>query len=150
MNRFLLLVLMSGTVFAAADWRAVELGHGQQSTWATMQNVVVRDTAAFRAAWTQLYPMAASRPALPRIDFRKWRVIVVAAGTRPTGGYRLALASGRVTRDSAFIAVTLYTPPRGCGVIEQLTSPAVAVATPATPAAFRVVVDERPDTVRCN
>lgn len=142
--------LAFAAVLATAPWRAVELGRSQQAAWTEPHVTAYRDSAAFRAGWNQLFPIGSTRPSAPRIDFRKSRVIIVATGTKPTGGYRLSLASARATRDSAFISVTLYTPPRGCGVTEQLTSPALAVATPARPAAFRVTVLARPDTIRCN
>jgi len=138
--------------FAAGTpaWRARELGHSEIAAWDSSQNVVIRDAARFRDAWTQLFPVSAQRPALPLVDFAKWRVIVVASGTRLTGGYRLALDSGRVVRDSAMIFVTLRTPARGCAVAEQLTTPAVAIATPVQPAAYRIIFHERADNSRCH
>lgn len=142
--------LAFAAVVVTAPWRVVELGRSQQASWTEPHVTAYRDSAAFRAAWIQLFPIGSTRPAAPRIDFRKSRVIIVATGTKPTGGYRLSLATARATRDSAFISVTLYTPPRGCGVTEQLTSPALAIATPVRPAGFRVTVLARPDTVRCN
>ena len=112
--------LALAAVMATAPWRAVELGRSQQASWTEPHVTAYRDSTAFRAAWIQLFPIGSTRPSAPRIDFRKSRVIIVATGTKPTGGYRLSLASARATRDSAFISVTLYTPPRGCGVTEQL------------------------------
>ena len=131
-------------------WHATELGHGTQTAWNTAQAIVIRDTAAFRDAWTRLYPNTSRRPARPAIDFSKYRVFIVTAGAKPTGGFRMALSNAVVARDSALVTVTLFTPPTGCGVTEELTTPAVAIAVPAAPVPFRIIAHERADTVRCN
>lgn len=133
-----------------AAWHATELGHSPQTGWDAAQTVVIRNAMAFTAAWAQLYPLAARRPARPAIDFSKYRVLIVAAGTKPTGGFRMALSEALVVRDSAQINVTLFTPGEGCSFTEALTSPAIAIAVPLKPAAFRVISHERADTVRCN
>jgi hypothetical protein len=138
------------TIASGPAWRARELGHSALSGWDSSQTVVVRSPGAFRAAWLKLYPVAALRPALPLVDFSRWRVMFIAAGAKPTGGYTLSLNGGRLAGDSALIDVALRTPPPGCGVIEQLTTPAVAIATPTAPAAFRIILHERADTARCH
>ncbi|MGH7593162.1 MAG: protease complex subunit PrcB family protein [Gemmatimonadales bacterium] len=135
---------------AVPRWHAAELGHGQQAVWTMPQILIYRDSASFRSAWGQLFPAAVSRPALPAVDFAKWRVILIAAGTKPTGGYYLTLASGQLVRDSAVVTVTVHTPAPDCGVTEALTSPAVAIAMPIVPAPFRIVFHERADSARCN
>lgn len=134
----------------AATWQATELAHSAMSGWSTAQTLVVQDSAAFVRAWEQLYPIASFRPTLPPMDFAKNRVFIVAAGTKPTGGHRLALSGAEVVGDSALISVTLFTPPPGCSVSEALTTPALAIAVPVTPIPFRIIFHERADTVRCN
>lgn len=134
----------------AADWHAAELGHSQLAIWTAPQTLVYRDSGSFRTAWAQLYPVAGSRPALPAVDFAKWRVIIAAIGTKPTGGYSLTLERGQVVRDSALLTMTIHTPPKNCGVTEELTRPAVAIATPTTPVPFRIILQERADSARCN
>ena len=131
------------------SWHAAELGHGESSVWAATATTVYRDPAAFRAGWAQLYPVAAFRPALPAVDFTKWRVVIAAIGTRPTGGYFLTLERGQVVSDSAVLMVTLHAPPKGCAVTEELTRPAIAIATPLAPAPFRIIFAERTDSTRC-
>jgi len=138
-----------GAIVAMA-WHASELGHSGQSKWDTAQTLVYRDSAAFRGAWTQLYPIASMRPALPAIDFTKYRVLIVAAGNRPTGGFRMALSEGHLAGDTALVTVTMFTPPAGCGVTQEITTPAIAIATPKFPASFRIITRTRADTVRCN
>jgi hypothetical protein len=143
-------LIVAGVITAAAPWHAAELGHSARSSWTTAQTLVYHDSAAFRGAWAQLFPVPTLRPALPAIDFTKSRIFVVAAGNRPTGGFRMALDEAHVAGDSALITVTLFTPPAGCGVMQEITAPAVAIAAPALPTAFRITTRTRPDTVRCN
>ena len=133
-----------------SDWRVRELGHSWQGGSDTPQTVVIRDSATFHAAWLRLFPPATRPPEMPQIDFRIERVFLVASGTRPTGGFRVALSDAAALRDSAIIGVTLFTPAAGCAVTEALTSPAVVLAVPVAPVPFRVTSHERPDTVRCN
>ncbi len=142
--------VVAAVVAAAAPWRAAELGASARSNWTTAQTLVYQDSAAFRGAWAQLYPVPALRPALPAVDFTKSRVLVVAAGNRPTGGFRVALDEAHVAGDSALITVNLFTPAAGCGVMQEITAPAVAIVAPVLPTAFRIITRTRPDTVRCN
>ena len=144
------LSLVAISAIGSAAWHASVLGSSTQGSWTTAQTIVIRDNAAFRAAWSQLYPMAARRPALPAVDFERYRVLIVAAGSKPTGGYRLALSNAAMIKDSAVITLTFFTPPSGCGVTQDITTPAIALAMPVAPLPFRINSQERADTVRCN
>ena len=144
------LILTMAALLADTRWHAAELGHSAQSSWSEPQTLLVGDSATFRGAWDQLFPIPSMRPALPAVDFARYRVFVVAAGTRPTGGYRLALDEGHVVGDTALIAVNEVTPPAGCSVMQLITTPAVAIAVPNTPIGFRITTHVRPDSARCN
>lgn len=144
------MLLLAAGAIAGAPWHASELGRSARTSWSTPQTLVYRDNAAFRAAWAQLFPVPSMRPALPAVDFRKYRVFIVTAGNRGSGGYRLVLDEGHVVGDTAQITVTEYTPAPGCSYTQDITSPAVAIAAPRAPSGFRIVTHVRPDTVRCN
>ncbi len=149
------LVIGYCTVILAAvgrtgPWRAAELGHSNQAEWTTPSVTPIGDAATFKAAWVQLYSVQAFRPAVPAVDFHSWRVILVALGSRPSGGYSARLDSARVVNDTAVIVVGVVTPPKGCAVSMELTTPAVAIATPAVPLPYRIVFHERADSARCN
>ncbi|MEO6222517.1 MAG: hypothetical protein ABIP90_04650, partial [Vicinamibacterales bacterium] len=53
----------------------------------TPERLVIRNLAAWGAAWAQIHARQVPAPPLPTIDFSTRTVIVVAMGTRPTGGY---------------------------------------------------------------
>jgi hypothetical protein len=154
MIRFGLWFAAVGIVAAGARtipaWHAAELGHSQVAIWTAPQTLVYRDSGSFRAAWVQLFPVAGLRPAMPAIDFGTWRVIIASVGTKPTGGYYLSLERGQVVRDSALLTVIVHTPPRNCGVTEELTQPAIAIATPIAPIPFRIAFHESAGRARCN
>jgi protease stability complex PrcB-like protein len=133
-----------------APGHAVKLGVSGQSGWTRAQTTEARDSASLRRGWQQLFPAISSRPALPGIDFTTTRVIFIAAGSRPTGGYRFDLVGSTIRRDSAIVTLTLFTPPAGCGVTQELTAPAMAIALPTLPGPYRIITRERRDTVRCN
>jgi hypothetical protein len=145
----------AGAAMAAAGaragtvWQAVELGHSEMAIWTEPQTRVYRDAGSFRSAWSQLYPVAGLRPVLPAIDFRTRRVIITSVGTKPTGGYRLTLEDGQAMRNSAVLTVTIHTPPRNCAVTQELTMPAIAIATPLSPVRFRIIYHERADSALC-
>lgn len=143
-------ILLVAGVLAGVPWHAAELGHSARSNWSAPQTLIYRDSAAFRGAWAQLFPIPSLRPALPAIDFARYRVFIVVSASRPTGGYRLALDEGHVVGDTALITITAFTPPAGCGVTQEITAPAVAIAVPSSPTGFRIITRTRPDTVRCN
>jgi PrcB C-terminal len=135
---------------AVAPWGAIQLATSVRSGWTDPATVVITDSAGLRSGWARLFEGTSLRPPPPRIAFAKDRVVIVAAGTRPTGGFTLRFDSAAVVRDSALIWVTLHTPPPGCGVTQELTAPAVAIAMPREPAPLRVVTRERPDSVQCD
>jgi len=147
-------ILAAGLALLAArvpviGWSAVELGSSVRSAWTSPRQIIYSDSAAFRRGWSDLFSTASMRPALPVINFNALRVLVVAAGSKPSGGYTIRLDSARATRDSALIYVSLRTPPPGCGVTQEITSPAVAIAVPNVPKRLHVITRERPDSVRC-
>lgn len=133
-----------------APGHAVGLGVSGQSAWTHAQITETHDSAALRRSWQQLFPAPSLRPALPVVDFTATRVIFVAAGSRPTGGYRFELAGAAIRHDTAIVTLTLFTPPAGCGVTQELTAPAIAIALPTIPGPYRITTRERRDTVRCN
>jgi hypothetical protein len=143
-------ILVAAATFIGVPWHATEIGRSPQGKWTTPQTLVYQDSAAFRDAWAQLFPVPSLRPALPAIDFSRYRVFIVASGARPTGGFRMALDEGHVVGDSALITVNLFSPPAGCAVTQEITTPAVAIAALNSPAAFRIITRTRPDTLRCN
>lgn len=107
---------------AATLFHAYHTGFGEPTT------LVVRDGAAWAAAWARLHRGGEPPVAPPAVDFAREMVLVVALGERPTGGHDVAIDA--VTGDGAGGATVAYTarePGEGCMSTQALTSPAVAV-----------------------
>ncbi len=125
------------------------LGVSLQSGWTDPVVRVYRDPAAFAAGWDTLF-VNPPRPVMPALHFATRRAVIVGAGTRRTGGFRMAWDSARVAGDTLHLDVTVITPAPGCAVTQELTAPAIALAVPAAPPAVTVVRHERADTTHCS
>ncbi len=110
---------------------------------------IYRDSAAFAAGWDTLF-VDPSRPALPALSFATRRAVIVSAGTRTTGGFRMVRDTAWIGDDTLHLVVTVITPPPGCAVTQELTAPAIALAVPAAPRSVAVVRRERADTTHCS
>ena len=92
--------------------------------------MVIRDEATFSKVWTQAFGGMSPIPPLPTIDFRTQQVVVVALGSRATGGYRITVESAVADEHDVVIGVDAVSPGSGCGVPQMITAPADFVAIP--------------------
>jgi hypothetical protein len=109
---------------------------------------VVRDAAAWRALWSQIYVGSAPVPAPPAIDFSREMVVVVALGSRSTGGYGILLEDA--SEDGAggtAITVRSISPGPGCGVTLAFTQPVDVARLPLRQGDVRFV--ERSQVIDC-
>jgi hypothetical protein len=93
---------------------------------------VLRDAAAWEAAWRELQAGLAAGPA-PAVDFARDMVVVVAAGERPSGGHNLRVEGTSTAADGALVVhVTTTEPGEGCMSAAVITSPVDVVRVPRT------------------
>lgn len=118
---------------------ATTLLESQQSAHVESARALISSDAAWAAAWTLSQGFILPEPARPVVDFSAARVVVVALGSRPTGGYGIRVDS--VVRHSSGSAVflTRSAPSPSCIVIQAFTSPVQIVQIPvvAEPVVFR-------------
>lgn len=119
------------------------LAQVQQSGWDTAAIVVVTDALGYNSAWTTMHAGAVPVPTAPVIDFADTRVVFVASGMRPSGGYTVLLGAVRVTRDSVTAEAVIQGPGANCSVTAVLTQPAIAFAVPRTAARPIVSMQQR-------
>jgi len=95
------------------------LVEGQQSGMEDAHQAVVRTAAEWKALWQK----HGAGQKMPVVDFTKSTVIGVFLGSRPTGGYRVAITG--IERDGAAMVVTWREEPPAAGLIvtQALTSP---------------------------
>jgi len=69
---------------------------------------------------------------LPKIDFSKEMVVVVALGGRPTGGYGIVVDRAYERDDRLEVIVRSLTPAKSCFLIQATTAPVDIVRIPKT------------------
>jgi hypothetical protein len=108
--------------------------------------LVVLDPTTWRSVWEQLHVSVAPVPPLPSIDFAADRVLVVALGWRPTGGFDIRVDSV-VTYGGGSVVFVTMTEPLGCTVTQSSTWPThvIRVSRLLEPVVFR----ERATVHRC-
>jgi hypothetical protein len=108
---------------------------------------VLRDRAAWEAAWRQLQAGLAAGPA-PAVDFAREMVVVVAAGQKSSGGHAVRVDGTSTAPDGALVLhVTATAPGEGCMSTMALTSPVDVVRVPRAPGAVRTVTAPRRRTL---
>jgi len=85
--------------------------------------LVVRDAGVWQSLWTQIYQQRFPVPARPAIDFSREMVVVVALGTRSSGGYSILIDGASGEGANVAIAVRSIAPGQKCGVTAALTQP---------------------------
>lgn len=104
---------------------------------------VIRDAEEFKRIWGRLYPVRSYEdylraPKLPNIDFAKEAVILVALGSKSSGGYGIRIDSVTKMRDRVDVMVTSSSPGDGCAVTTSFTWPVdlIRLEIPAMPVEF--------------
>lgn len=85
---------------------------------------VVRDPGTWQALWAQIYSRYTPVPPIPAIDFSREMLVVVALGSRSSGGYGI-LVDGAHEAQNAGLVVTVrsISPGPKCGVTAAFTQP---------------------------
>ena len=94
---------------------------------------VVRDEDGWARLWEQVYAGVTPRPPRPAVDFSRHMLVAVATGTRPTGGFDVAIRMVAV-RDAALeVGVFESCPEPGARVSMALTQPVLVVLLDKVP-----------------
>ncbi len=91
---------------------------------------VVRDQGTWTNLWSRVVSNVNPHPAAPAIDFSQDMVVAAAMGTKPTGGFSIAIDSAFTAGDSIYVVVREVSPGRGCNVTFSLTAPFAARLLP--------------------
>lgn len=91
------------------------------------RRAVVTSPDAWDAAWRELFAHQTPQPEVPPVDFGRDMVVLVAMGTRSSGGYDITVDDVTGTDGVIRVRVTETSPGTGCGVTLALTQPAAAV-----------------------
>lgn len=98
---------------------------------ATPRRELIADADAWSRAWSELHARMTPVPDAPELDFAEHHVVLLAMGSRPTGGYAIDVASMTVEDGRLVVAVREIEPGAGCITTQAVTQPAFAVTVPA-------------------
>jgi hypothetical protein len=80
----------------------------------------------------RIFRQPATAPSFPRVDFSRYRLVLVAAGPRSSTGYRVQILRATEHRGSVRIVARELTPTLHSHLAARLTSPFRLITIPAT------------------
>jgi hypothetical protein len=140
-------ILLPGPSIPVVRLRAEPYSFESNSGLNSSARLVVRDAAAWQSLWAQMYQGRGSVPALPDIDFSREMLIVVALGSRSSGGYGILIDGASGQGADVTIAVRSISPGQGCGVTAALTQPVDIARLPRRDGEVRFL--ERAEVRQC-
>jgi hypothetical protein len=123
---------LAGAVFAMA---------GTYSNVRTSKNLVIRDAKSFTAVWKE--HVGTGQAPLPSVDFKKYDVIAIFIGPKPTGGHTVKIDEVKRNKNEAEVTATLSKPGPGTLTTQAFTYPYVMKAVPKLPATVKFNIREQ-------
>ncbi len=110
------------------------------------RRLLVSGAEAWSDLWAEATAIYQPPPAVPQIDFGTEAVVIASMGTRPSGGYSIAIESVHEADGQIYVTVLETSPGRNCIVTAALTAPVHAVRIPRRNATVVFIErDERRD-----
>ena len=88
---------------------------------------VVRDEAGWARLWTEIHAGVTPAPPRPGVDLARHMLIVVASGSRPSGGFSIKVTRVTTRGERLEVEVLETCPPPGARVSLSLTQPVEVV-----------------------
>ena len=144
------LAFAAGVLSAACAWAGPDDPADVQQPFETLlaethsgigdrRREVVHDEAGFMRLWGEVHSGVAPTPAAPAVDFARHMLVVVASGTRPSGGFGIKVQAVALLGERLEVAVLETCPAPGAMVTTELTQPVEVVRVPklSQPVTFR-------------
>jgi len=114
------------------------IASGSRNAIFARKYVIVGLTQEWENLWKDMFPSSGSRPELPRVDFTKYDVLAIFAGSKKTGGYWLEPVG--VRDDSGLVVFELneHYPAPDCVVTQAFTQPYLVVGIPKSDKPIKV------------
>jgi hypothetical protein len=93
---------------------------------------VVRSQEDWKGLRRSVGPNLDTNRNLDGVDFKKYTVLIVALGTRPSNGYSVMIRNARDDGTAIHVSVLEVRPGTQCPVMTELTYPGAAVLIPRT------------------
>ena len=94
------------------------------------QRLVVRSQQDFAAAWAAIFNNSSPQPPLPNVDFTQEMVIIALSGSKPSGGYCIAVEHAAGDRRSVTLTVRSGGPAANNAILPVITNPYDVVRVP--------------------
>ena len=94
------------------------------------QRLVVRSQQDFATAWAAIFNNSSPQPPLPNVDFTQEMVIIALSGSKPSGGYCIAVEHATGDRRSATLTVRSVGPTANNTILPVITNPYDIVRVP--------------------
>ena len=94
------------------------------------QRLVVRSQQDFAAAWAAIFDNSSPQPPLPSVDFTQEMVIIALSGSKPSGGYCIAVEHAAGDRRSVTLTVRSGGPTANNPILPVITNPYDVVRVP--------------------
>ena len=130
---------------AGVSQQGTRLHSANTSGFTGPEQLVLRERAAWQAAWARLHEGMVA-PALPTVDFTREMVVVLALGERSSGGYEVRFDGITASGANATVRYTITEPGPACMTTQALTTPVDVVRVPRVTGTVRF----EPKTERSN
>lgn len=87
--------------------RLPDLIYGQLGVTGILQprTQVIRDSASWSKAWSDMHHIRRPRPPVPRVDFSRHMLLLVALGRRAVTGYAVEITGAYARSDTLFVGI---------------------------------------------
>jgi hypothetical protein len=136
------LAAVAGAIAAGVVWTQVVQDGSKRVAWrdeTARMGAVLWPKSVTRSFWKQSQldryvarTFPAGAPRVPRFDFGRWRLVLVAAGPRSSTGYGVRIVHITERRSTIDVLAREVTPSLGQRVAARVTSPYRLITIPAT------------------
>jgi hypothetical protein len=104
--------------------------YASRSGYAEPARLVLRSQEEWTSAWATIHEGVTPPPDLPAVDFGAELVALAALGTRPSGGFGVAVTNAAADAGTLRIGVVESMPGPGCFTTTAITQPVAAARMP--------------------
>ena len=117
-------LLIPGDPLPIVRLRAEPYSYSSNSGLDQPGRIVVRDPSSWQALWGQIHRGRTPVPSVPAVDFSREMIVVVALGSRSSGGYGILVDGANEARNAGLVVtVRSISPGSKCGVTAAITQP---------------------------
>lgn len=113
----------SSLSFTLTRWRSDSIAYALYSGVTTPQDLVIRDSADWRALWQLIHANQEPVPPLPDVDFGQEMILAAALGTQSAGGYNVLLSQATEDGSGVHVQVIETSPGADCITTLALSQP---------------------------